>query len=101
MGDARQVNAHPLRMRRVQKGDKLVAYCWRGIDVNPTVQGRQCAILAGDGLYSRLLDIFATVAQHGIRSLHNVYAHTPSSELRSILGIAIRVPDVNASKWLK
>ena len=29
----------------------------------------RCAIFAGDDLHSRLLDTFAVVAQHGIRSL--------------------------------
>ena len=34
MCNARQVNAHCRRMWRVQKGDKPVAYGWRGIDIN-------------------------------------------------------------------
>ena len=57
MGDARQVNAHCPRMWRVQKGDKLVAYCWRGIDINAAVQRRQSAMFAGDNVDFRPMNI--------------------------------------------
>src|SRR5579864_5644429 len=102
MGDSRQVNAHCTRMWSVQKGDKLVAYCGRGVDINPTVQRRQCAILAGDGLHSRFLDTFA-VAQHGISSPPAQCLCLSAVEriAGSILGIAIRVPEVSASKCVK
>src|SRR5579859_6962792 len=103
MADARQVNAHCPRMWRLQKSDKLVAHRWRGININPTEQGCQCAILVGDSLHARLLNTFAVVARHGIRSLpaRCFYARTASSEFRIDTRIAIRVPQVSASKCVK
>src|SRR5208283_4605218 len=63
MGDARQVNAHCPRMWRVQKGDKLVAHCWRGIDINSALQRRQSAMFAGNNVDFRLIHALAVVIE--------------------------------------
>ncbi len=63
MGDARQVNAHRRRMWRLQKGDKLVAHCWRGIDINAALQRRQSAMFAGNNVDFRLIHGLAVVIE--------------------------------------
>jgi hypothetical protein len=50
-------------MWRVQKGDKLVAHGWRGIDVNAARQRRQSAILAGNNVDFRLIDVLSVSEQ--------------------------------------
>src|SRR5271157_746572 len=69
MGYARQVNAHCPRMWRVQKGDKLVAYCWRGIDINAALQRRQSAMFAGNNVDFRLIHALAVVIEQRNRLL--------------------------------
>jgi len=71
MGDARQVNAHcpRPRMRRVQKGDKLVAHCGRGIDINAALQRRQSAMFAGNNVDFRLIHALAVVIEQRNRLL--------------------------------
>jgi len=69
MGDARQVNAHCPRMWCMQKGDKLVAYYWRGIDINAALQRHQSAMLAGNNVDFRLIHAFAVVIEQRNRLL--------------------------------
>ena len=73
MGDARQVDAHSPRMWLVQKGDKLIAYCGRGIDIDPALQRRQSALFAGNDVDFRLIDSVGVATQdEGGSSLRNV-----------------------------
>ena len=69
MGDARQVNAHCPRMWRVQKRDKLVAYCGRGIDINAAIQSRQNAMFAGNNLDFWLIHALVVVIEQRNRLL--------------------------------
>ena len=69
MGDARQVNAHCPRMWRVQKGDKLIAHCRRGIDINAALQRRQSAMFAGNNVDFRLIHALAVVIEQRNRLL--------------------------------
>src|SRR5208337_2506642 len=69
MGDARQVNADCPRMWRAQKGNKLVAYCWRGIDINAALQRHQSAMFVGNNIDFRLIHAFAVVIEQRNRLL--------------------------------
>jgi hypothetical protein len=55
-------------MWRVQKGDKLVAHCWRGIDINAALQRRQSAMFAGNNVDFRLIDPVGVATQHEVGS---------------------------------
>jgi hypothetical protein len=57
------------RMWRVQKGDKLVAHCRRGIDINAALQRRQGAMFAGNNVDFRLIHALAVVIQQRNRLL--------------------------------
>jgi hypothetical protein len=50
-------------MWRLQKDDKLVANGWRGIDINAALQRRQSAILAGNNVDFRLIDVLSVSEQ--------------------------------------
>ena len=69
MCNARQVNAHCRRMWRVQKGDKPVAYGWRGIDINAALQRRQSSVLAGNSVDFRLINALLVVIEQRNRLL--------------------------------
>ena len=68
MGDAGQVNAHCPRMCLVQKGDKLVAHCGRGIDINAALQRHQSAMFAGNVDF-RLIHALVVVIEQRYRLL--------------------------------
>jgi len=53
----------------MQKGNKLVAYCWRGIDINAARQRRQRAMFAGNNVDFRLIYVLAVVIEQGNRLL--------------------------------
>ena len=53
----------------MQEGDKLVAYCWRGIDINAALQRCQSAMFVGNNVDFRLIYALAVVIEQGNRLL--------------------------------